>query len=492
MTRRQLGLGLALLGLGSAWPAWAAPLGAPRRFGWDLLLREAERRAKAPFRPRTAAAGADAIDYDRIGTLTFRPEATLAGGIRLFPVGRYAPEPVRISIVENGRARAVAFDPALFSSSGEARALGYAGFRAMTPDGRSDWLAFQGASYFRSSGSEDQYGLSARAVAIDTGISGKEEFPAFTDFWIERIGPQAYAIHALLDGPSLTGAYRFVCRHEAGGVVQDVSSVLFVRKGIERLGIAPATSMFWYGEGNRAAGVDWRPEIHDSDGLAMWTGAGERIWRPLTNPPGERLDTFADRDPKGFGLMQRDRRFPNYQDDGAFYEKRPNLWVTPRGRWGAGAINLFAFNTTSETVDNVVAFWMPEAKPAAGQRLAFDYRLSWTSTDLSAGPAARAVETFRGLAGRPGAEPVPGAEKIVVDFVGDTLAGLDRQSGVEPKVEVARGRMLAAAAYPVVGQKNRWRVTIDVAPSGRDPAEVRLYLARAGQALTETVLTQAA
>ncbi len=273
------------------------------------------------------------------------------------------------------------------------------------------------------------------------------------------------------------------------GVEQQVSAVLFFRRDVERLGIAPATSMFWYGEGNRAAARDWRPEIHDSDGLALLTGAGERLWRPLVNPPRPTLDSFVDSNPRGFGLLQRDRDFDHYQDDGAFYDRRANLWVQPQGDWGRGQVMLYAFPTASETVDNIVAFWNPADAPRAGQKRQFDYRLSWTSTDPTVVPGiAHAVDSWTGDAGRPGAEPTPGARKLVVDFTGPALAGLDRQSGVTADISVTRGRLLAQAAYPVVGQTDHWRVTADIAPEASGPADVRLYLKQNAKALSETVL----
>lgn len=482
-------MGLAALGfLPEVARAQGVALGKPTPFSWDALQARAAALAKQPYKPPRKIAAAADIDYDKVGSIRYRAEKTLAGGIRLFPLGRYAPMPVGINIVEAGMARAVPFTPGLFTAeAGHDPALGIAGFRAMSPGGNSDWLAFMGASYFRTSGSQDQYGLSARGLAIDTGIPGKEEFPDFTEFWIERTGDQAYTIYALLDGASVTGAYRLRSTHR-NGVVQEVSAVLNIRRDIERLGIAPATSMFWYGEGNRAAGVDWRPEIHDSDGLALYTGAGERIWRPLTDPPRETLDSFADENPKGFGLIQRDRAFDHYQDDGAFYDRRANLWAEPQGNWGKGQVMLYAFPTATETVDNIVAFWTPAAKPVAGQRLQFDYRLTWGSTDLSVGAAAHVVDTWWGTAGRPGAEPIAGAKKLVVDFLGAGLAGLGRDSGVTAQIDVAHGKLLASAAYPVVGQKNRWRVTADVAPQAPGPADVRLFLKRGATALSETVL----
>jgi glucans biosynthesis protein len=491
-SRRDIAWALATL---AAMPGTAlAQRGAKTSpFSWDMVQRRAQELAGRPYREPVKVAAAADIDYDAVGAITYRADRAIAGGIRLFPLGRYAPMPVKINVVDGGTATPVDFSADLFrTSKGHAPALGIAGFRAMSASGTSDWLAYMGASYFRSSGSQDQYGLSARGIAIDTGVPGKEEFPSFTEFWIERAGDQAYTIYALLDGASVTGAYRFQSRLGPTGAVQDVSSVLFLRRDIARLGIAPATSMFWYGEGNRQAAADWRPEIHDSDGLALLTGRGERIWRPLGNPPHETLDSFADENPRGFGLLQRDRTFDHYHDDGAFYDRRPNLWVEPQGQWGKGAVMLYAFPTATETVDNIVAFWNPAAPARAGQRLAYDYRLTWGSADPSAAAAsAHAVDCWQGTAGAPGAAPIKGARKLVIDFLGSGLAGLDRSSGVTAQITVGQGKLLTSAAYPVVGQPNRWRITADIAPSGgAAPADVRLVLQRGTTALSETVLTQ--
>jgi glucans biosynthesis protein len=204
----------------------------------------------------------------------------------------------------------------------------------MTAQGDGDWLSFQGATYFRTAGGQNQYGISARAVAVDTALADSEEFPAFTEFWIEPVSDQAVRIYALIDGPSLTGAMRIESTHGPEGVVQDVTTVFAMRRDIGRLGIAPASSMFWYDQNSPDRTQDWRPEIHDSDGLAIVGADGEHIWRPLRNPHDPRTNAFALANPRGFGLMQRDRRFSDYQDDGAFYDRRPNLWVEPVGDWG--------------------------------------------------------------------------------------------------------------------------------------------------------------
>ena len=486
LTRRDVMIAAGAAGLLPVLRAHAQGRGSP--FSWRALQQRAAALAKRPYRAPAPVENAASLDFDSVGAIRYRADRTLAGGIRLFPLGKYAPTPVAINLVEGGRARPVSFSPELFEApAGGPAALGIAGFRAMYPGRESDWMSFLGASYFRASGSQDQYGLSARGIAVDTGIDGREEFPAFTEFWIEPTGTMAYTIYALLDGPSLTGAYRFVSSHP-GTVVQDVSSVLYLRRDVERLGIAPQTSMFWYGEAATPRATDWRPEIHDSDGLAMLTKGGERVWRPLRNPPRATVDAFGANDVRAFGLVQRDRHFDHYQDDGAFYERRPTLWVEPKGDWGAGSVMLYVFPTDTETVDNVAAFWTPAAPMRAGRRLAFDYRLTWGSADPSMGQGAHVVDCWTGAAGRPGLPPTRGARKLVVDFVGDALAGLDRTSGVTPGIGVARGRVTDSAAYPVVGQRNRWRVIADVAIDGSEPADVRLFLKRGDAALSETLL----
>jgi glucans biosynthesis protein len=477
---------LAAAGSGSR----ALPRMGPRQaFSWAMLQRQAAALAGRPFRPQPPVAAADAHDFDTFNAIRFRPEATVANAVRLFPLTRSAPTPVRIHLIEGGTARELLYTPDLFEApAGSPGGLGLSGFRALYPGKDNDWLAFLGASYFRAPGPDGQFGLSARAVAIDTGIDGAEEFPSFTTFWLEPHGRERVVVHALLDGPSVTGAFRYDSRLTAEGVIQDVSSVLHLRRDVARLGIAPSTSMFWYGEGDRAAATDWRPEIHDSDGLAMHTGAGERIWRPLVNPRVSTINSFTDRDPKGFGLIQRDRNFEHYQDDGAFYDRRPNLWVEPVGKWGGGSVALYAFPTAGETTDNVVAFWVPAEPARAGARLAFDYKLSWTAGDPATDAPSRVVATRLGTGGRPGVEPVAGQRKLVVDFAGPALKGLDLNSGVRCTVDVAHGREIETHAYPVVGRPALWRVTVDVEATGTVPADVRLWLGRNDAALSETIV----
>ncbi|MCT2401512.1 glucan biosynthesis protein [Novosphingobium mangrovi (ex Huang et al. 2023)] len=453
------------------------------RFSRDTLVAQARRRAARGYVPPSAWPEVTR-DYDAYGRLAYGAADRLAGLVRLMPVSHMASAPVGIHVVENGAARTVRSFEGLFAGGNSAPA----GFRIMAPDLASDWLSYLGASYFRADGAQHQYGLSARGIAVDTGFARAEEFPRFTDFWIEWRTDAHFVIHALLDGPSLTGAFTFDCHDGADGVVQAVQATLFLRKDIERLGIAPATSMFWYGEGQRALATDWRPEVHDSDGLAVWSGTGERIWRSLRNPRQARTNSFRADSLKGFGLMQRDRRFADYQDDGVWYDRRPSLWVEPEGDWGPGAVMLYEMPTDSETVDNIVAFWLSDRPARAGERRDLSYRLHWTSGDPVDDGSARVVDIWTGASGDPGGPSRPGARKFVIDFRGPGLAGLDRESGVEPVVSLSGPALVGLAAYPVLGQEALWRVVVDVRTDLDQPRDFRLYLRRGSSALSETLI----
>jgi len=501
--RRQFLAALAALGLAGPAFAAAAPatgeprLGRARAFSWNWLVGEACKLAASPW--ATPDLNAAQVDYDMAQRMVFRDDRTRwpqSSGVRFFPRGVATRRSIAMNVVENGRARAIVYDPALFDIPSDHGAIpdGFSGFRVMNADASTgDWLAFLGASYFRTAGPFNQYGLSARGIAIDTALSRAEEFPDFTSFWLERgASADEIIVYAMLDGPSVTGAYRFVNRKGEAVHSQDVTVSLFFRKDVERLGLAPLTSMFWYDEGNRDKAADWRPEIHDTDGLALANGRDEQLFRPLNNPPAAVASSFADENPKGYGLVQRDRNFDHYQDDGVFYERRPSLWVEPKGDWGRGAVTLFEIPTRKETEDNIVLFWTPEQQPKAGEQREYGYRLEWRADAPRPAGMARVVDVWRGSAGRPGYEPKPGQVKLVIDFTGDSLDGLDRSSGVRPDVSALRGGVTELNAYPVVGQAKRWRLVVDVAPSGPEPVELRAQLTLKGLPLTETCLYQLA
>jgi glucans biosynthesis protein len=479
------------------WPR-EVPLGPPQPFSFDRLKGMAGALAARPYRPRPRPLidQVHAVDYDAFGQVIYRPSATLwtdgppDQAVRFFPIGRASPKPVAMHVVSGGQARQIPYSPALFDMPADSpfRALGdaagFGGFRVLNADRATDWVAFLGASYFRAADPFNQYGLSARGLAIDTAAPRPEEFPDFTSFWIEHARNGALVVYALLEGPSVTGAYRIVHNRSRAGLVQEITAALRFRRPVERLGIAPLTSMYWYGQSDRTPDDDWRPQIHDSDGLAIWTGAGERIWRPLRNPARVSTHAFVDKSPRGFGLLQRNRRFADYQDDGVFYERRPSAWVEPLGDWGPGSVQLVEIPTRGETDDNIVAFWTPARPVRAGTRLELRYRLHWTDEEPHPVGVARVVATRAGQGGRPGVPILSGRRKYVIDFAGGALSGLTDRGAAEAVVSATQGRPVDAVAYPVVGQ-GLWRLMFDL-ESAPAEADLRAYLRRGGEALTET------
>jgi glucans biosynthesis protein len=478
-----------------------------------LLKATAADLARKPWQPAQSANAEilQEIDYDSYQKIVFHKEAAIEldtqgrHTLELFHPGRFFKEPVQIHTFD-ARAQTstpVPYSPRYFDTPADhpARKLGsdtgFAGFRIMNANRKSDWLAFLGASYFRSSGPFNQYGLSARGLAIDTGLDRAEEFPRFSEFWIGKgLNSDApIVIYALLDSPSITGSYRFSIRRttderDVHRVTMQIDCDLYARKDIERLGIAPFSSMFWYGEANREKAADWRPEIHDSDGLAILTGSNERVWRPITNPPRVMTNTFVDRDPKGFGLLQRDRDFVHYLDDGVFYERRPSVWVEPLGAWGEGAVHLVEIPTDDETNDNIVAYWCPKNQMRAGEHRHFAYRLTWLDDIPFPETLGRATATWTGIGGRPGQKRPLGVRKFVIDFQGPVFAGLGRDDGVEISVTASRGVLSNMYTHPVVDQRERWRAFFDLEAIGYDPVDLRAYLKRGDRALTETWLYQ--
>lgn len=514
IARRSLMAGLSGLAALSALPAAAQTglkFGPPVPFDFEALKAEARRLAARPYVPPPPAPEAlKQIDYEAWGQIAFDTDRALFKDSRFpvtfFHLGVFFQDPVRMYAVQGGQAREVIYDPADFHmpanspARGLAKGAGFAGLRIQEPkDGaldwrKNDWAAFLGASYFRTIGQLYQYGLSARAVAVDTAVADRpEEFPAFTRLFVEqpKAGSDAIVVHALVEGPSLAGACRFVMTRTAG-VVMDVDQLLILRKPVERLGLAPLTSMYWYSETAKPTVIDWRPEVHDSDGLAMWTGKGERLWRPLNNPPRITASAFVDENPKGFGLLQRDRAFDHYLD-GVYYDRRPSLWIEPKGDWGKGQVQLIELPTDDEIHDNIVAAWVPQAPAGAGSEYTLGYRMHWLADEPYPTSLARCVATRLGRGGQPGRARPKGVRKFLVEFLGGPLR--DLPSGVKPQMalQLSRGRVGEYQLIEAVpdGAPGHWRVQFDLAEAqGADPVELRLQLTVAGQVVTETWMFQ--
>jgi glucans biosynthesis protein len=481
---------------------------ATRPFDRDDVKEAARALAAKPYVPdatRIPPALAK-ISWDAYQSIGFRASRALWAHeglpfrIRFFHLGMQFRRAVRMHEVVDGAAREIVYDASMFdlARSGQdastlPHGLGFAGFRMFfAPDFESDVAAFLGASYFRAVGATKQYGLSARGLAVDCGLPRAEEFPDFVAFWFERPAPgtKALVVHALLDSPSVAGAYRFEIA-PGEPLVMHVDATLYPRTAIERLGIAPLTSMFLVAPYDRRVDADWRPAIHDSDGLAMHAGSGERLWRPLANPPAVHVSTFRDAAPKGYGLMQRDRDFDRYQDDGAWYDRRPSLWVEPLSGFGGGAVTLLEIPAEHESVDNIAAFWNPDAAARPGAEIHSAYRLHWGEKMPDAPPLATAAATWSGIGGQVGGERTHFSRRFVVDFSGGELASLARDAKVEPIVTLSRGTAELVSARPLDAIRG-WRAMFDLRPSDASalPIDIRLFLKLGERALTETWLYQ--
>jgi len=416
MIRRDVLAGLLAL---AAMPAGAKTAGGVRLGGAspfqpaDLRAMAQALAARRYVAPRPIPKAWTAINYDTYRAIWFDSRKALWQGqadapfrIDLLPPGLFYAHPVAIDVVEDGAARPILFDLDLFARTDQFPdlpvddSLGYSGFRLRAALERqgifTEFAVFQGASYFRGIGTGQIYGLSARGLAIDTAEPTGEEFPAFRRFWIERPLPDAtdLVVHALLDGPGCTGAYRFAIRPGPSLEIA-VEAEIFARRTLNHVGIAPLTSMFQFDETNRDRFSDFRPAVHDSDGLLMLNGAGETLWRPLANPRNLQSSAFEDRDPRGFGLMQRAQDFDDFADLEALYHRRPSLWIAPRGNWGKGTVTLVEIPTDTEVNDNIVAYWRPADPVAAGGSLAFAYDMTWSAPEAR-GKGLRVINTRAG------------------------------------------------------------------------------------------------
>lgn len=445
------------------------------------------------------------MNYEQYRSIHFRREAGLWQHDSLFEIqffhpGFYYQEPVTITTVDNtGSNVRVPFKAEYFRYGDQAKEvkdavtqeLGFAGFRVHFPlneaDRKSEFVVFQGATYFRLVGPGQTYGLSARGLAVDTAESGGEEFPLFRDFWLLQPDKEqtTMTVVALMDSPSVSGAYRFTLAPGAPTLV-DVDVALYPRTDTVKVGIAPLTSMFHHGENSTRYIDDIRPEVHDSDGLLLNSSRGDWIWRPLSNPRSLRVSSLSDNSPKGFGLLQRDRNFSHYLDAEAHYAERPSLWVTPKGEWGEGRVELVEIPTNSETNDNIVAYWVPEQPLQADTEHLFSYQLRTFGERLPTQDLAQVERTRIGWAAIPGQENGPPREhrKFAIDFSNGELGNVSPKAKLQAKTHVSGGDITDLVVEPLP-QPGTWRVAFTLIPKGEGPADMQVALTLHGQPLSE-------
>jgi len=478
--------------------ASAAVRARDEAFDFEMLRFKARMLAGKPYEPPPSLVpnSLRRLDYDQYRDIRFNPAENfwrreqLPFQLQFFHPGFIYSRTVQINELWDGSILPIRFSPKLFDYGKNRigsvpRSVGFAGFRLLYPLNKpGDELgAFLGASYLRFLCQKAVYGLSARGLAVNCAEPGGEEFPAFEEFWVERPKPGAslLVLYALLDSPSVAGAFRFVISPGADTTIQ-VHEVLYCRHNPAVLGIAPLTSMFWHGENSNFDPNDFRPEVHDSDGLLLHTGAGEWLWRPLTNPDTMRVAAMGDKNPHGYGLLQRDRNFESYQDLEASYHLRPSAWVEPIGPWGAGSVRLVELHTPDETNDNIVAFWVPDSLPAPGEPIEFAYKLHWFIDQIHP-PAGYVVATRHGRS----RTHEPDLERFIVDFDGPYLHQQGPDPAIEPVVTVGEGAALKGTILQKNSYNGTWRVSFALKPNGSGrPVELRCFLRKPPHVLTET------
>ncbi len=432
------------------------------------------------------------LDYDHYRQIRFLPEHALWRGenlpfqVQFFHRGSFYEARVDIYEVANGKATRIPYNPEDFSFGSNTPPpsgadLGFAGFRIHAPMNRPDYYdevcVFLGASYFRAVAKGEVYGLSARGLAINTGQPKGEEFPHFKTFWIEKPAANATSIvvHALLDSQSTTAAYRFTIR-PGDTTVFDTEMAIYPRVDLDHAGLAPMTSMFFFGPDDHADVVDFRPSVHDSDGMAIHNGRGEELWRPLTNPKDLQISQFSDLNPRGYGLMQRQKNYWAYQDLESKFEKRPSLWAEPIGDWGEGAVNLIEIPTKEEIHDNIAGFWQPKNPLQAKGEHTYTYRLHWGPDAPKTASLARFSRTGVGAKG-------DDARIFVLDLTGERLKSIDPKAvRGDVSAEKAEIKNIVTQPNPATGG---WRLSFDLSIKEKAPIELRASLMQGDEAISE-------
>lgn len=465
-------------------------------FTFETLVADAKRLAATAYAPQRnrMPAGLDKLSPEQYRSIRFNPDAgiwraeKLPFRIELLRAGYNLQTAVTVSTVEDGMAQDLVATPAMFDMQSTLPAqfgkvsLPLSGFRVRTRINSSkiwdEFLVFQGASYFRAVAKNLLYGLSARGLAINIAEPSGEEFPAFTHFWIERPAAQATAlvIYALLESESATGAYRFTVQ-PGTETLTDVDLTLFARSELRVAGIAPLTSMFLFDETNRGHLDDYRPEVHDSDGLQIDQKSGEQIFRPLANPTKLQLSTFTTEQPHGFGLVQRSRLQSDFQDFDAQYERRPSAWVEPQGDWGPGSVELVEIPSGRETNDNIVAFWRTAQPLASGHPAHFAYRIIWSAEPAQPKSLGKTFATRSGAS-------LDGKRRVfLIDFVS---AG-EKVDGLRLDLSSSAGR-ISNATVMSNSALHGLRASFELDPRDAELVELRLRIMRGDRPVTETWL----
>ncbi len=464
------------------------------RFDPAIVVESARLLSKRAFSaPNTALPDPfGAMNHETYNAISHRPERQIwADDNRSLVVeplhrGFVYNTPVMISLVEDGLVRRVVYDSGRYTfgkltPSAQMADIGFSGFRIFSAgDSPREIASFQGGTFFKSLARGQNMGVVARALAIRTADGRGEEFPVFRAFWMERPAQDgSIVIHAVADSESATAAFRFVIRSQDVTII-DTEATVFARTTLDAVGLCPMQATFLFAANKRRNIDDFRPAVHDVSGLQMLNGRGEWIWRPLNNPEQLQISSFMDENPKGFGLVQRNRDFANYHDDDARFELRPSLWIEPIGDWGQGYVQLIEIPSDSEVNDNVIAFWRPRVPLAAGSETVLAYRQFWCWTPPERPDLATAVSfrIGRGSSGR--------RRKCLVEFAGEVF-GQEILPEMKLVLGASPGQITQSRLVINMARKSA-RVHFEIDPGSENATELRLLIESGDKPVTETWL----
>jgi glucans biosynthesis protein len=464
-------------------------------FRFSDVESKARNLAENPYQPPTnqvpkSLSGMNYVEHQGIQfnhKQTIWSAQSLPFGLEFFHPGAHSRDMVTIHLIERDEIKTVRFNTNYFlypTNFDIPDGLSFSGFRVTQPRQRNrEVAAFLGASYFRMIGLNQAYGASARGLALNTLSPQGEEFPVFEEFWIQTPKKSAnqLTVYALMNSPSVTGAYQFIIR-PGESTIANVKAVLYPRLEVKEFGLAPLTSFFLHGKNGRPLFNDFRPEVHDSDGLLINNGKGEWIWHPLEHGAVNRVNTFMDQNPRGFGLMQRERDYENYQDPLARFELRPSVWVKPRGKWGKGVVKLVQLTSDREYYDNVVAYWLPEEAPRPGRPLEIEYDLHWTNLDPLPATLGRVRAT---RVGRTAPDVKPINLRFVVDFEGRAVESLSAKEKLFVDIHPDPWIKVITHSCEKSAINETWRLVLEIVEPEKT-GDVRALLRRGREPITET------
>ena len=488
-----LGGALAAASRPSVLPAAAEPLATPVPFTPDTVLMAAVQLAAAPYKAPSAPLPSvfSNLTFEQYASIRRMPGTAIWAddklGFSLEPLHRgfLFATPITINIVESGLSQKVIYDPADFdfgklqqpAALGD---LGFSGLRILkaSDQGFEDVAIFQGASFYRSRARGQNFGVTARGLAIRTGDEPGEEIPLFREFWVEKPTPASNTLtmHALLDSESMTGAFRFTIRPSETTII-DTEMTLIARVAIDKLGIGAMAAVYLFSGLDHRRTDDWRAAVYEITGLQVLSGKSEWLWRPVGNRDTLQISAFSDVNLRGFGLMQRSRSFDAFYDDQGRWELCPTLWIEPIGDWGEGDIRLLEIPAASENNANIIAQWRPKGSMAAGSSRSLAYRQFWCWTPPTKPPLATCTSSRAGKAG--------GRPRFTVEMAGDAFADPQKAAAATADIQAGPGKIASVKLYPYKDRRSV-RVVFDLDPGTETYSELRMTLKIDNQAVSET------